>query len=368
MRYKGTYRPTYVLGEYLSLNNSRHHIDCVDPETYTWDPLDSDFLTRLSLRPYVSMSRERRLNIPPTALPMLSNLEEAEPESVDVYRRFYSPDPSQNVASSLDLPDYMDAQDPERHRNASSIFEAKTPGALTPWKVMREIPLGQWRLKLRMQRRIVRLEVRKSLIWIGQGNCAYRVDRIWSVGNRTIWRIRTLSKELLLSWQHCSGRSWWNRLCFRSEPPSFDAQPSLTWGTMLTEHKETGQYLLGWRTSLICTWFALRQKQALIILQLQQGLRAISSNTKTRCIIRIFNKIAASHEDYGCFLPSSGSVSHSMKFSLEFKTGPYQPYAFPFEAMVQNRIKLHRCLFRPLLCIILIKHTKWTKTPGRMRP
>ncbi|KAL1880960.1 Arginyl-tRNA--protein transferase 1 [Paecilomyces lecythidis] len=45
MRYKGTYRPQYIL----------------DPESYTWDPLDGELSKKLDERPYVSLSRDRKL-------------------------------------------------------------------------------------------------------------------------------------------------------------------------------------------------------------------------------------------------------------------------------------------------------------------
>lgn len=43
MRYKGTFRPQYVL----------------DPESLTWDPLDGELVQKLDNRAYVSLSRDR---------------------------------------------------------------------------------------------------------------------------------------------------------------------------------------------------------------------------------------------------------------------------------------------------------------------
>ncbi|BAE59800.1 unnamed protein product [Aspergillus oryzae RIB40] len=45
MRYKGSFKPQYIL----------------DPESYTWDPLDGELAKKLDERPYVSLSRDRRL-------------------------------------------------------------------------------------------------------------------------------------------------------------------------------------------------------------------------------------------------------------------------------------------------------------------
>jgi len=131
-----------------------------DPETYTWDPLDSDLLTRLSLRPYVSMSRERRLNIQPTALPMITDPELSDIEQFDLYERLSDLDPDHDPESSLSLPDYISAQDPNTHSYASSIFEGKTPGAMTLQEVASEIELGKWRLQLQRMGRTVTLQVR----------------------------------------------------------------------------------------------------------------------------------------------------------------------------------------------------------------
>ncbi|KAL1965553.1 hypothetical protein VTN77DRAFT_5637 [Rasamsonia byssochlamydoides] len=45
MRYKAQYRPQYIL----------------DPESFTWDPLDGELMKKLDERPYVSLSRDRKL-------------------------------------------------------------------------------------------------------------------------------------------------------------------------------------------------------------------------------------------------------------------------------------------------------------------
>lgn len=111
MRYKAAYRPQYVLGKLATFN--RLMIICQpdpDPETYDWDLLDTDLLRRLDLRKYVSLSRERRLDIPIEALPV-------EP--------------------------------PKPHRGHASIFDAGTPGALTLDEVEHEIALGEWKLHIR---------------------------------------------------------------------------------------------------------------------------------------------------------------------------------------------------------------------------
>lgn len=127
------------------------HLPCVDPEAYSWDPFDSDLLSRLNLRNYVSMSRERRLNIPPASITSFID-------------RQIAPGAGNNSSeSALSLQDYTDAQDPDRHIGASSIFEAKTPGAIALRDVEKELELGEWKLKINRIGKIVHLEVRGSL-------------------------------------------------------------------------------------------------------------------------------------------------------------------------------------------------------------
>ncbi|KAJ5647002.1 arginine-tRNA-protein transferase [Penicillium lividum] len=57
MRYKGNYRPQYIL----------------DPESYTWDPLDGELTEKLDKRPYVSLSRDRSS----------AGTEDSKPASID---------------------------------------------------------------------------------------------------------------------------------------------------------------------------------------------------------------------------------------------------------------------------------------------
>jgi arginine-tRNA-protein transferase len=83
MRYKGTFRPTYVL----------------DPESYDWNLLDRDMFARLDKRKYVSLSRDKRLEIGP---------------------------------ADEDLEQETDDQSHEAH---PSVFDADMPGVLTKAQV-----------------------------------------------------------------------------------------------------------------------------------------------------------------------------------------------------------------------------------------
>ena len=105
------------------------------------------------------MSRERRLNIPPTALPTLGNSEHLSHGRANPLHPSSSSQSSHDLESSWLLSDYIEAQDPQLHVDASSIFEAKTPGAMTLEEVANEIELGRWRLQVPRSGRIVRLEV-----------------------------------------------------------------------------------------------------------------------------------------------------------------------------------------------------------------
>ena len=132
MRYKSAYQPAYVL----------------DPETYTWDPLNADILQRLSARVYVSMSRERRLGLPPTSISASMRV---------------SPGGSSNpeVSYNDDDIDYIEQRRQEsesrRRKQDNSIFEVGMPGVMTVEELQRDIELGKWDIKLASL--IVKLEV-----------------------------------------------------------------------------------------------------------------------------------------------------------------------------------------------------------------
>ncbi|KAI9770793.1 MAG: Arginyl-tRNA--protein transferase 1 [Geoglossum simile] len=104
MRYKGDYHPQYIL----------------DPEAYTWDPLDNGFKHQLDALKYVSLSRERRLRIgtpPDTATD--TSLEQEAP-----------------------LPDNSDDGD------TNELFSESMPGALTLPQVLSTIDLDETRIKV----------------------------------------------------------------------------------------------------------------------------------------------------------------------------------------------------------------------------
>lgn len=133
MRYKNQYQPSYLL----------------DPETYTWDPLDADYLSRLSARKYVSLSQERQLNLPPHKL---TNVDELglDSESLRQLQKY------QQEAGLC-------------HKSESSAFASRMPGLMSLKEVEDTVDLGKWTLKLGNM--FVHLEVsyRKVLIECNAG-------------------------------------------------------------------------------------------------------------------------------------------------------------------------------------------------------
>ncbi|KAL8863293.1 MAG: hypothetical protein Q9178_000668 [Gyalolechia marmorata] len=117
MRYKNQYQPSYIL----------------DPETYSWDRLDAEFLTRLSARKYVSMSIERQLRLPPTRM---ASIEELGLNN-DELTRFRH---------------YQKEQHPfgAKHNGGyTSAFTVGMPGMMSLAGVESKIPLAKWRVKIR---------------------------------------------------------------------------------------------------------------------------------------------------------------------------------------------------------------------------
>ncbi|KAL8785382.1 MAG: hypothetical protein Q9213_003388 [Squamulea squamosa] len=117
MRYKGQYQPSEILA---------------DPGTYSWDPLDADFLARLSARRYVSMSMERRLRLPPH---QVTNIEELglNNDELTQYRHYQK---EYSATSS----NFRDSQ--------ISAFTVGMPGVMSLVEVESTIPLGRWVIKI----------------------------------------------------------------------------------------------------------------------------------------------------------------------------------------------------------------------------
>ncbi|MCJ1469845.1 hypothetical protein MMC07_008488 [Pseudocyphellaria aurata] len=114
-----------------------------DLETYAWDLLDSDMFQRLSIRKYVSMSRERRFN-----LPAASNVSMSNQALIDEIAEKFKLDPesSNSLAEYLKSP-VLSGSATEPEVTFESVFEACTPGVLTLEQVRQEVNLDQWKMK-----------------------------------------------------------------------------------------------------------------------------------------------------------------------------------------------------------------------------
>ncbi|KAF2447350.1 arginine-tRNA-protein transferase 1 [Karstenula rhodostoma CBS 690.94] len=119
MRYKGEYRPQYVL----------------DPESLTWDPLEGELRALLDKKRYVSLSRERRLKEAAQGTgghAVESTQHDAEPDS---YSDF--PYPTAKEAS-------------DAVSNGVSLFDVRVPGVMTEEEI-KQHPLGEQRISGRNQ-------------------------------------------------------------------------------------------------------------------------------------------------------------------------------------------------------------------------
>ena len=104
----------------LSLRQSLMNTE--DPETYAWDLLSADFLSRLSTRPYVSLSRERRLGVEPL-----------------------------NDGANIDARESNSALSTHTHSDSDfdSLFDVNMPGVMTVDEIQVILPeLDNWTLKL----------------------------------------------------------------------------------------------------------------------------------------------------------------------------------------------------------------------------
>ncbi|KAJ9374814.1 hypothetical protein DTO282E5_369 [Paecilomyces variotii] len=103
MRYKATYRPQYIL----------------DPESYTWDPLDGELSKKLDERPYVSLSRDRKLA--------------SQKES----------DKDESATAAADQS--SQGKESEENDEEMSLFDIHMPGVLTVEEVL-ALDLDHWLL------------------------------------------------------------------------------------------------------------------------------------------------------------------------------------------------------------------------------
>lgn len=119
MRYKGEYKPQYVL----------------DPETYDWNPLDGELRQLLDTKSYVALSRERRLkeahSVPDTAN------KDAKMDGVS----------QQDELAEYLLP--TAAEGGYAVSNGMSLFDLKVPGLMTVEEIEEQVELDDLALKVR---------------------------------------------------------------------------------------------------------------------------------------------------------------------------------------------------------------------------
>lgn len=128
-----------------------------DPETYTWDLLDSNMFQRMSIRKYVSMSRERLFNLPATSDVFVPNQ-----AIIGELTEKFNLDPESSKALFEYLkPSVQNGSTTEPEASFESVFEAGTPGVMTLEQVRQEVDLDQWKMKYGTT--IYKLEVRFHL-------------------------------------------------------------------------------------------------------------------------------------------------------------------------------------------------------------
>lgn len=114
-----------------------------DPETYAWDLLDADVLARLSARKYVSLSRERALNIP-THSPFTFL------QSDVLTTSNFSGELAMGPKAFEQANDYVNGEpaDSAAKKSGPSLFEVNMPGVMTADEVREKINLGSWKIRL----------------------------------------------------------------------------------------------------------------------------------------------------------------------------------------------------------------------------
>ncbi|KAL8972714.1 MAG: hypothetical protein Q9183_000399 [Haloplaca sp. 2 TL-2023] len=120
----------YYMGYYvhscqkMRYKNQYHPSEMLDLETYSWSRVDAEFLARLSARHYVSMTIERKLQLPPRKLTDVDKLR-MDDEGLRELREY-----QQQVEADTE-----------------SAFASRMPGIMALDELEREIDLGRWRLK-----------------------------------------------------------------------------------------------------------------------------------------------------------------------------------------------------------------------------
>lgn len=116
MRYKGDYKPQYVL----------------DPESYDWNPLDGELKSLLSKKAYVSLSRERG----------------RKDSAASADSRGTTTNESHGDVT-LDYPLPTAAEAGPAVQNGMSLFDLKVPGIMTELEIESTLDLGSIPIRVR---------------------------------------------------------------------------------------------------------------------------------------------------------------------------------------------------------------------------
>ena len=113
-------------------------------------------MQRLAVRRWVSMAVERALEVSPNSLFVFLQSDRATTSN---FQKELNMGPSK-FKLALEYINLEDENQDVGGQEASNVFHAGTPGALSLEEVEENVDLGQWILKL--GRRLVKLEVKKA--------------------------------------------------------------------------------------------------------------------------------------------------------------------------------------------------------------
>lgn len=124
-----------------------------DPQSNVWNLLDSDVMQRLSARKWLSMAVEQALEVSPNSLATFLQSDQATASN---FRKELDMGPN-GFVFALNYINGSNQEQGSRAKDATDVFHAGTPGALSLEELKETVDLGRWRLKLGQS--LVRLEV-----------------------------------------------------------------------------------------------------------------------------------------------------------------------------------------------------------------
>ena len=144
MRYKGGYRPSYILG----IRHPYYHDQVTflifsDPVSYTWNPLNANIFQRLSARRFVSLALDQHLRVPANPDELSLFLESSLETGSDLLK----PLEMRNVKYARAI-DYVKENAQENEETPDGVFEASMPGALSLVELREQTDLDNWLVRL----------------------------------------------------------------------------------------------------------------------------------------------------------------------------------------------------------------------------